>query len=111
MRFYHVFVAILFLFPYHFSFAAGVSSLETKKPTSVQTQPVVSPKPVNINQAPEEDLMRITGMTKSKAKSIIAYRNKQGQFATLDDLSKVKGFKRVKPDKLQAMVQQMTLKS
>lgn len=67
-------------------------------------------KLVNINVATEADLMHIIGMTKSKAKSLISYRSQNGNFKTLDELSNVKGFKRLKAEKREALLEQMALK-
>lgn len=46
---------------------------------------------VNINTADETALMSIKGIGKTKAKSIIEYRQKNGAFKTVDELTKVKG--------------------
>ncbi len=47
--------------------------------------------PVNINTAMQAQLMSLKGIGNSKAAAIIEYRNTVGPFATVDDLSKVKG--------------------
>lgn len=46
---------------------------------------------VNINTANEQQLQTISGIGPSKAKKIIAYRDSQGPFKSVDDLSKVSG--------------------
>ena len=47
---------------------------------------------VNINSANEKELMlSLKGIGKKKAKAIIDYRKKHGQFKTVEDLTKVKG--------------------
>ena len=46
---------------------------------------------VNINTADETALMSIKGIGKTKAQAIIEYRQKNGAFKTVDDLTKVKG--------------------
>ena len=47
---------------------------------------------VNINSANEKELMlSLKGIGKKKAKAIIDYRKKHGQFKTVEDLAKVKG--------------------
>jgi competence protein ComEA len=48
---------------------------------------------VNINTADETALTSVKGIGKSRAKAIIAYREKNGAFTTVDDLTKVKGIK------------------
>jgi competence protein ComEA len=48
---------------------------------------------ININTADEAVLTEVKGIGKSKAKAIIAYRDKNGPFKTVDELTKVKGIK------------------
>ena len=48
---------------------------------------------VNINTADEAALSAVKGIGKSKAKAIIAYRQENGEFTSVDDLTKVKGIK------------------
>lgn len=46
---------------------------------------------VNINTANEEQLMKISGVGKTKAQAIIEYREKNGEFKKKEDITKVKG--------------------
>ena len=48
---------------------------------------------VNINTADEAGLMSVKGIGEKRAKAIIEYRQKNGPFKTVDDLTKVKGIK------------------
>lgn len=48
---------------------------------------------VNINTADAVALTTVKGIGKSKAKAIIAYREQNGAFKSVDDLTKVKGIK------------------
>ena len=48
---------------------------------------------VNVNVADEAGLMSVKGIGKAKAKAIIEYRQKNGPFKSIDDLTKVKGIK------------------
>jgi competence ComEA-like helix-hairpin-helix protein len=65
-----------------------------KKPTVpvvVQSQSLVV-NSVNINNASAEDLAdALEGVGLEKAKAIVAWRQKNGQFKQIDDLLKVKG--------------------
>lgn len=46
---------------------------------------------VNINTATEEELEALPGIGSSKAKAIIEYREKNGEFKTIEDLKNVEG--------------------
>ena len=46
---------------------------------------------ININRATEGELVSLNGIGSSKARAIILYRDMFGDFATIDDLTKVKG--------------------
>jgi len=47
---------------------------------------------VNINTASVDELDAVKGIGPSKAKAIVDYRSKNGQFKSVDDLKGVKGF-------------------
>jgi len=46
---------------------------------------------ISINKATIEELQTLTGIGESKAKSIIEYRLKEGEFKTVEDIKKVTG--------------------
>jgi competence protein ComEA len=46
---------------------------------------------VNINTADEATLMALKGIGESKAKAILEYRQTNGPFKSVEDLTKVKG--------------------
>ena len=46
---------------------------------------------ININTADKEALMSIKGIGEKRAEAIIAYRDQNGPFKSLDDLAEVKG--------------------
>lgn len=63
---------------------------------------------VNVNKATASELSKVKGLSMAKAKQIVAYRTKHGDFKTLDDLSNVKGFKKMKPDTMKQIQDQLT---
>lgn len=48
---------------------------------------------VNINRATVQDFMTLPGIGESKAKSIVAYREENGDFSQIEDLMNVPGIK------------------
>ena len=55
---------------------------------------------VDVNTASEIELSKVKGMRAKDAKSIVHYRDKHGNFKTLNDLKKVPGFSAKKVAKL-----------
>jgi competence protein ComEA len=50
-----------------------------------------APRPINVNTAPPIDLEAGAGLLRREAAAVIAYREQNGPFKTLDDLKKVPG--------------------
>lgn len=59
---------------------------------------------VNINTAGKESLMTLPGIGESRAESIIAYREENGGFQTIEDIMKVSGIKEASFNKLKAYI-------
>ncbi|MDP1925726.1 MAG: helix-hairpin-helix domain-containing protein [Thiobacillus sp.] len=55
---------------------------------------------VNINTATQSELEAVKGLGTTKAQSIIAYREANGSFKSIDDLDKVKGFGKASIEKI-----------
>jgi len=83
----------------------------TPKP-AVPATPAMAPSTpangakVDLNSADEAELMTVKGIGKAKAKAIIEYRQKNGPFKSVDDLTKVKG---IKEKSLQKFKNQLTV--
>lgn len=50
-----------------------------------------APKVIDINQADAAALIELQGVGPAKAQAIVAYREANGPFATVEDLAKVQG--------------------
>lgn len=48
---------------------------------------------INLNTATEEELMTLTGIGQSKAKSIIQYREEKGRFQSIEEIMEIEGIK------------------
>lgn len=64
---------------------------------------------VNINTATAEELAKVKGLTAAKAKAIVSYRKKHGDFKSLDNLKEVKGFKKMSPKTMEKVQGQLTV--
>jgi len=90
-------------------FAAAEVNNNTAQNAHVQTQASDAQQTkININTASLQDLMNVKGMNRLKAKSIVRYRNLH-LFKSLDELSTVKGFKKMDKESLKAIQEQMNL--
>lgn len=84
----------------------------TEATTTTQTTDTTSATTdakVNVNKASAKELMKVKGLNASKARSIVAYRKKHGDFKSIEDLNNVKGFKKVKPDTMKEIQDQLTV--
>jgi competence protein ComEA len=64
---------------------------------------------VDVNKATKEELMKVKGINAAKALSIIKYRKSNGDFKSLDDLSKVTGFKNMNSKTLKGIQDQLSV--
>ncbi len=55
---------------------------------------------VNINTATKEELLSLKGIGEGRADDIIAYRDKNGAFSSIEDIMKVPGIKQASFDKI-----------
>jgi competence protein ComEA len=87
---------------------ASTPDATTQQTTSTDQQATDQEK-VNLNKATVKQLVKVKGINASKARSIVAYRKKHGDFKSTDDLSNVKGFKKMKPDMLKEITDQLSV--
>lgn len=85
--------------------AAAAAPAPAATPAMAPSAPAAGAK-VNINSADEAELMAVKGIGKAKAKAIIDYRQKNGPFKSVDDLTKIKG---IKEKSLQKFKNQLTI--
>ena len=64
---------------------------------------------VNLNKATAKDLMKVKGINAARARAIVAYRKKNGNFKSVDDIANVKAFKKMKPDALKKITDMLTV--
>ncbi len=64
---------------------------------------------VNLNTATAKELMKVEGINAAKAKNIVAYRKKHGDFKSVEELANVKGFKKMKPEMMKKIESQLTV--
>jgi comEA protein len=61
-------------------------------------------QPININSASKEELVALPGIGSTLADRIIAFRENEGEFGSIEDLQKVKGISKKKLEKLKPHV-------
>jgi competence protein ComEA len=64
---------------------------------------------VNLNKATAKELAKVKGLNASKAKAIVIYRKKHGDFKAVEDLKEVKGFKKMDEKTLKDIEDQLTV--
>jgi competence ComEA-like helix-hairpin-helix protein len=77
-------------------FLARASALDSLSPAPytpnpLRTSPPLREKEIRLNAASKADLMRLPGIGEAYADRIIAYRETNGGFASIDELRKVRG--------------------
>jgi competence protein ComEA len=58
------------------------------------------PRSININTASKEELTRLPGIGDAMAERILAYRDENGSFSTIDELINIRGIGRKKLDRI-----------
>jgi competence protein ComEA len=115
MSFYHtVFAALAAI-----TIASPVFAGDTVVQTAADTAPVAATEntrlqpsaevKINVNKATAKELLKVQGMNPAKARAIVTYRKKHGEFKSLDDLVKVKSLGKLKPEDFKVILNQLKL--
>jgi competence protein ComEA len=80
----------------------------TADATTTTTTTTSSTDKVDINKATVKELMKVKGLSAAKAKAIVLFRKKHGDFKSVDDLKDVKGFKKLSDKKFQELEDRLT---
>jgi len=108
MSFYHPLLTAVAALTFALPVFADVTPTSTEQSMQPAASSQVEAPKVDINKAIVKELTHVKGITPAKAKAIVSYRKKNGEFKSLDDLKKVKGFKKMSPDQLNAIEDQLT---
>lgn len=87
---------------------AAASTDANATTTTTTTSDATSTK-VDLNKASAKDLMKVKGLNAAKAKAIVAFRKKHGDFKSVEDLKEVKGFKRMDEKTMKDIQDQLTV--
>lgn len=89
---------------------ATTSDSSAQQPAPAQTTADNTAAPtINLNKASAKDLMKVKGINASRARAIVAYRKKHGDFKSVDALAKVKGFNKLKDADIKAIEGQLSV--
>jgi competence protein ComEA len=86
---------------------AAVNTTETSSTTTTTT--TTTSEKTNINTATQKELMKVKGLNAAKAKAIVSWRKKHGEFKSIDDLKQVKGFKKLNEATWQNLQDRLTI--
>jgi comEA protein len=88
--------------------ATPTTTTETTTTTTPTTSDASSTDKIDLNKATVRELMKVKGINAARAKAIVTFRKKHGDFKTVDDLKEVKGFKKLSDKKYQEIADQFT---
>jgi competence protein ComEA len=89
--------------------ATAPAAEATQASTDAAAPAAMTDAKVNVNKASVKELVKVKGLNASKARAIVAYRKKNGDFKSVEDLAKVKGMKKMKAEDLKAIEDQLTV--
>ncbi len=97
-------VSAIIAFGLSASASTWAATTSTKSSNTSVAATTTSSAPINVNTADLKTIENIKGLGPSKAQAIIDYRNKNGNFQTVQDLQKVPGIGPKLFEKIQAQV-------
>jgi competence protein ComEA len=123
MSFYRTFIAAVAAMGLaSVAFAADTNATDAAKDPAAVTQPAATntadaqqasdaaqAEKLNLNKASAKELAKVKGLNPNKAKAIVAYRKKHGDFKSVDDLKEVKGFKKLDEKTIKDIQDQLTI--
>lgn len=81
-----------------------VEEMQQEKEQTENIQQIRSDGKVDLNRADKALLMTLTGIGETRADAILAYREKQGKFSTIEELMQVEGIKEKTYEKLKNQI-------
>ncbi len=77
--------------------------------TTTTTTATTTADKVDLNKADVKELMQVKGLNAAKAKALVVYRKKNGDFKSVEDIKNVHGFKKMKDKVLKQIEDQLTV--
>ncbi|MDR3476842.1 MAG: helix-hairpin-helix domain-containing protein [Gammaproteobacteria bacterium] len=88
---------------------ADATTPATTTTESTTEKTTTTAEKVDLNKATAKELMKVKGISAARAKAIVTYRKKHGDFKAVEDLKEVKGFKKMNEKTMQQVAEQLTV--
>ncbi|MEO8401142.1 MAG: helix-hairpin-helix domain-containing protein [Gammaproteobacteria bacterium] len=89
--------------------AMQTADASTSTTTTMTNTTTTMQDKVDLNKSTAKDLAKVKGLNMTKAKAIVSFRKKHGDFKSTDDLKDVKGFKNMDEKTLKDIQDQLTI--
>lgn len=87
----------------------AMQTADASTSTTTMTTTTTTQDKVDLNKSTAKELAKVKGLNLIKAKAIVSYRKKHGDFKSTDDLKEVKGFKNMDEKTLKEIQDQLTI--